>query len=120
MFYYLASPYSSPDPEVRHKRYLEVMDCLAWMLNRRMWTYSPIVHCHDMAVKHKMPTDNEFWKDYNRVMIDGSVGVAVLKIGGWEKSVGIRDEMDYAKSKLRIITEVIPRSNGYEMGVFRE
>jgi hypothetical protein len=95
-YHYLASPYSHLDPAVMHARYERAELATAWLLSRKIWVYSPIVHCHNMAKKLKLPTDNEFWKAYNRVMIRASDGILVLQIDGWAQSVGIQDEIDFA------------------------
>ena len=93
---YLASPYSHPDKSVMERRYHEAKTALSILLSRKVWVYSPIVHCHQMAVDHSLPTDAEFWKEYNYTMIDASEGVWVLCIDGWRQSLGILDELKHA------------------------
>lgn len=98
-FYYLASPYSSPDPEVMNKRYLQVMRHLSWRLSKRLWTYSPIVHCHEMSKAFGLPKDAIFWQDYNEIMIIASRGIVVLELEGWRESKGISMEIAFAHRK---------------------
>lgn len=93
---YLASPYSHPDPAVKQSRYEEVRYATAWYLKNRIWVYSPIVHCHELARAHGMPTDAGFWKELNHVWIDRLDSVVVLMLDGWRGSVGVADEIDYA------------------------
>lgn len=96
MFYYLASPYSHPDKSVMEARFHETKRALAWLLSKRHWVYSPIVHAHQMAQDHQMPTDAKFWEDYNHAMIRSSCGVWVLCIDGFEDSKGVTEELAYA------------------------
>jgi hypothetical protein len=96
-FLYLASPYTHPDAYVREARYLTALDALHWLLGNRIWAYSPIVHCHDLAKHNDLPKDHDYWLEYNHLMILNSRGVAVLQTPGWTESKGIADETLYAK-----------------------
>lgn len=112
-FRYLASPYSSDNPGEQVYRYYEAMKCLHWLLKQHIYTYSPIVHCHPMAEKFKLPSNSIFWRKYNRQMIDSSIGILVLKISGWNESVGVIDEIDYALDREREIDYISPIKDGY-------
>jgi hypothetical protein len=92
---YLASPYSHPDEKVREERYLKAMEAVVSLLER-MHIYSPIVHCHHMAIKYAGPTDAEHWREYNEDFIRSSTGIIVLCIEGWKESIGVRMEVMYA------------------------
>lgn len=117
-FYYLASPYSHAEPRIRHERYLAVLDCKAWFLKQKIWVYSPIVHCHETARLHSLPTDVNFWKEYNHAMIDRLTGVLVLCIKGSGDSRGVRDEMEYAWKTGKTVETVTPNdAGGYERSV---
>ena len=88
-FAYLASPYSSSDPSVVQRRFEETRSAAAWLLERRIWVCSPIVHCHDLAQVHKFPTDAAFWYSYNAAMIGRADLLYILAIDGWRTSKGI-------------------------------
>lgn len=90
---YLASPYSHPDPRIMHARYLAAEAACVDLLRRREWVYSPIVHCHQMALNHELPTDAGYWRDYNQAMLDKSDQLVVLCLDGWRASVGVIGEM---------------------------
>lgn len=107
---YLASPYSDPDPLVREQRYLAAATALHTLLDNRIWTYSPIVHCHELAKLWGMPTDAEFWKEYDAAMIAGSNGIFVLRLEGWAKSVGVTGEIKLASELNKSITYLMPGS----------
>lgn len=97
MYLYLASPYSDPDPMVRERRYLAAAEALQTLLQNRLWTYSPIVHCHEVAKIWDLPRDAKFWQDYNHAMLEGSRGLFVLRLPGWDKSLGVKDEIKHAR-----------------------
>ena len=115
-FKYLASPYSHPSAATRELRYRAARDGLKWLLIHRMWTYSPIVHCHEMAVNAGLPTDAAFWQDYNHAMIDQADELLVLTIEGWQQSVGVNEEITYAADLGLPIRLMTPNSTSY---VFR-
>ena len=95
-FIYLASPYNDPDEHVRLQRYHEVLDATHYLLSRKFWCYSPIVHCHELARLYNLPKDHTYWSSYNAAMLRGSDSLMVLQLPGWEASRGVQGEIDYA------------------------
>lgn len=90
---YLASPYSHPDPLERQYRYERMIEVSAQFLNQGHYVYSPIVHCHPLALAHAMPTDFLFWQHYNRHMIECADELWVIQLDGWHKSEGVAEEI---------------------------
>lgn len=114
-YLYLASPYTHADPEVRRMRFEEAERALAWMLGKRIWAYSPIVHCHQLSIRNALPPNHEFWFEYDCAMIRASEGVAVLQIDGWEQSKGVRAELDFAAGICLPVTRVFPYDGHFGM-----
>jgi hypothetical protein len=92
---YLASPYSHPLQEVVEKRHEEAMAYTHYLLERKRWVYSPIVHCHELAKRHSLPTDFEYWKRYNYHALARCDELYVLGIEGWRESKGVRAEIEF-------------------------
>ena len=95
-YIYLASPYSDPSPAVREERFFATERATAWLLRERIWVYSPIVHCHALALRYGLPTDAGFWQEYNFAMLRGAAALWLLKLSGWENSIGMRSEIAFA------------------------
>lgn len=95
-FVYLASPYSHPHTWVQELRYSAARDALAYLLQRHIWTYSPIVHCHHLAAHHNLPRGFQFWVPYNHAMLRASNALYVLDIPGTTESKGVADEIKLA------------------------
>lgn len=93
---YLASPYSHPDPAVRQARYEQARDALAWLLKQRIWTYSPIVHCHELALVHDLPKDHLYWWAYDAEFLRHCDELIVLHVDGWKESKGVAEELQLA------------------------
>ena len=93
---YLASPYSDPDPLVRHRRWTAACKAAATLMRDGEHVFSPIAHTHPIAA-WGLPGKWEYWSAYDRWFIERCDSVYVLKLDGWEQSVGIQAELDIAK-----------------------
>jgi hypothetical protein len=117
-YFYLGSPYSHAAAAIRHSRYESAADCTAWLLKGGVWVYSPIVHCHEIAVKHGLPTDAAFWSAYNHALVRTSVGLLVLAIDGWKESRGLAMEIAWADELKLPIRALNPKGDGdYEQSI---
>lgn len=101
-YVYLASPYSHPDPFIREGRYLRTMKEMTEYLQKGVYIYSPIVHCHELAKIADMPKDAKFWENYNHMMLHCAAQLWVLMIPGWKESLGVAAEIVYAASEAHI------------------
>ena len=94
---YLASPYSHKDLNVQHQRFEQVMEITAKLMKDGYFIYSPITATHPMAVKHALPTDWNYWKEYLHLMLPACDELWVVKMDGWDKSLGVAGEIELAK-----------------------
>jgi hypothetical protein len=97
-FIYIASPYSHPDDNVKQARYEMIRSYVADCLVKGEIVYSPINDNHPVAKYHGMPTHWEFWARLDKAFINASSKVRVYQMEGWDKSVGVKAEVEYAKS----------------------
>lgn len=101
---YLASPYTSPDKKVMHKRYSEAVKATAFFIGQGFVVFSPIVHSH----KLNMPTDFDFWHNYDMDVIASCSELWVLAIDGWDRSRGVTEELMEARSTRKPVFIVQP------------
>lgn len=92
---YIASNYTSHLVQLEEWRYRQVLAYTARLLRNRQWCYSPIVHCHELAKAHQLPTDYAYWMDYNKHVIDRCSELFVLALPDWGLSKGVRAEIDW-------------------------
>ncbi len=93
--YYLASPYSHPDPAVRQERYDRVNELAAKLMQEhQLKLIEPIVCGH--AKVSLLPSTFAFWQDSCKRFIERSDGLIVYCLPGWETSVGVQAEIQYA------------------------
>lgn len=94
--YYLASPYTHPDPEVQIARAEQAAEAAAILKRMGHHIFAPIPH-GVMLAKYGLPHGyDEFWKPFSRNVISRLDGVVVLKLKDWQISTGVIDEAQYA------------------------
>lgn len=98
--HYIASPYTSPLRSVQGQRMAVVAKWMARALTQHPLEvfYSPILHFHHMAYRHKLPTDASFWQFQNLGMLTIAESLLILTMPHWEESKGIRYEMAKAQT----------------------
>lgn len=102
--YYLACPYSDPDPIVRERRYLKVMEATSKLLISGKVVFTPILMTHELAIRSKLPYTSDFYDRFNYTFLSNCSKLIVLMLQGWEESIGIKKEVNWARG-LRILVE---------------
>ena len=97
MLIYLASPYSNPDTAIRNRNYMKISYVAAKMVANGDSVYSPITYGHHLLAFHELPTDWEFWKKFCLDFLVKCDKLIVCKMEGWDKSVGVAEEIKFAK-----------------------
>ena len=95
---YLASPYTHEDEKVMTFRYEKALKATARLASKGIITFSPIVHCHPIAIAYNLPRNYEFWQAYSTsFLLHWAEAVNVLCLHGWKESTGIKDELAIAR-----------------------
>lgn len=94
---YLASPYTHADPLIEQQRYDAAYAYTLQQIRLGVVIFSPIVYCHHFYTGGHLGGDFSTWKDFNLEMILRSTALRVLRLKGWENSVGVNAEIDYAR-----------------------
>ena len=94
---YLASPYTSPQIGLVEFRVAETRRFSAWLWSNGYMPVSPILHWHEAATLHSLPTDAAAWTRWNRDLIRRCDGVHLLCLPGWRESVGVAMELEWAR-----------------------
>lgn len=94
---YLAAPYSHPDEKVKAERMRRFYEIDAMLTNHGLFTISPLMKVE--TCKHgKVPDDWQYWKEYSCHLLDMCDKMIVLMFDGWQDSVGVRAEIEYAET----------------------
>lgn len=93
---YLASPYSHPDSAVREQRFALTRNYVAAQLALGNALFSPIVYGHQFAELYGFRGDAAAWQPINDEWLRASSRVWVLRLPGWDTSVGVHKEIAQA------------------------
>jgi Domain of unknown function (DUF1937) len=96
---YLASPYSHPDPKVREARYNAALLCAANCIKNGQPVFSPISYGHPLnQIEPDLGTSAAAWREFNTEMLRHASQVIVLALEGWDQSVGVKAEIELART----------------------
>lgn len=95
---YIASPYSDPSDAVRYDRFIRVRTYAHQLMAQGIPAFSPIAYGRQFEKVFAVAPDHETWMDFNNWMLLASQEVHVLKLRGWDKSLGVAHEIQLAES----------------------
>ena len=96
--WYLASPYTTDNPYVRHLRFLRVTDIAGRLIEQGYFLFCPITQSHSIVTHSPLiGTSWEYWKDFDLEMLNRVDGLLVYTLPGWKASVGVQAEIFEAK-----------------------
>lgn len=90
---YLAIPYTGREQESFEIANQRAADLMA----RGYAVFSPISHTHPIALAGDLPKHWEFWREYDICFLRWCDEVHVICLPGWEKSEGVRAEIEIAR-----------------------
>jgi len=93
-YVYIAGPYTHLDEDVMAYRAAELTAYAAKRMKEGAVVFSPITHGHNMAMTHSLPKETEYWRGAIEAMVPRAKAMEVLKLDGWDKSVGVALELD--------------------------
>lgn len=93
---YLASPYSHSDPAIREMRYRQAEEAMVQMLRSGEAVYSPIAMTHAAVARYNLSLESGYWRPHNYAILARCDELRVLKIPGWDSSIGVGEEIEYA------------------------
>lgn len=95
-FVYLACPYSHESYDMRSAR-AEIQQCLmAYLISRGVKVFAPIEHSWRVAEDLGLD-DAKYWLEVDKVILPVCTAIIVPMIYGWDKSEGIKREIEWAK-----------------------
>lgn len=105
---YLCVPYSHDSAIIREQRFRAACRAAAKLMAEGKIVFSPLSHSHPIAVQCGLPTGWEFWEKFDREFIAACTEVVVLRLPGWETSVGIAAELRIAAELGRPVSYIDP------------
>ena len=103
---YIAIPYTSVDKKVRKFR-IEVSDYFyVKLMADGHIVYAPISHNGRVAEKYELPKEWKFWRRIDSEFLKVSKKLWVVRLDGWQTSIGVQTEIRMAK-RLKIPIEYL-------------
>lgn len=93
---YLAAPYSSQWLRLMADRLQRINRFAAKLATEGELIYSPISHSAALATEGGLPAGYDYWEQLDRTMLGYCRKIIVLRIEGWDKSIGVAAEIKYA------------------------
>lgn len=90
------------------ERFEKVTAFSADLMSKGLHVFSPITHCHPMALLADLPRDFEFWKAYCNKTLSVCDQVIVYCQEGWRQSTGVKAEIKLAKAQGKTILYTKP------------
>lgn len=94
---YLAVPYQHVDRSVMVERFNTVNCVAARLMAEGRYIFSPISHTHPIAECGDLPRGWEYWHGYDRAMLSCCSTLIVLRLPGWDESIGVQAEIRIAQ-----------------------
>lgn len=101
---YLACPYTDPEPDVREDRFRCANKAAAHLVEQGLIVYSPISMTHpiDLVLAAEGETKGpEYWVPFDEAFMTVCSRMIILKLDGWEKSIGVQRETEWFKRRGR-------------------
>ena len=95
-YYYISNPYNGTEEQREERAQVAALVC-GHLLKRGIHAWSPIVHNHAMMKTFDQFTLEErrsIILDFDFSLLRASKGMIVLTIDGWDKSYGVKAEID--------------------------
>ncbi|WP_111418484.1 DUF1937 family protein [Rhodoplanes roseus] len=91
---YVATPYSK-FPGGLDAAFMAAARITGDLARRGVRVFSPIAHSHPIAVHAEIdPLDHAFWLPFDAPMMAAADALIVVRLPGWDSSVGVRHEID--------------------------
>lgn len=95
--YYLATPYTKYSTGIE-EAFAAAASLAARLLRKGIEVYSPIAHCHPMAVHGNLDAKNhDLWLPYQEAMMRRCDALLVANLNGWRESKGVAHEIEFFK-----------------------
>ena len=121
--YYLASPFSTPgkgrmDYELLKEERHHTVEYVAMQLYELGFVLvEPIASSYYKSIHFNAPGNYEYWKVRDRKLIEACDALMVCLMPGWDESVGVTDEIEYAKSLGKGIFYITLKQNDKILGI---
>jgi len=111
--YYLASPYTHEDDNVRKERYETISKVGACLVSQGYHIFGPITESatyqkYGNEIGIDLEGGWDYWEQHDKLMLSKCDGLIVVMLEGWNKSTGVLAEIEFAKKFMLPVFYVNP------------
>lgn len=100
---FVSAPYYHFEKDIIEKRVAIVSKYCGKLLNDGIIAFSPVCFGHQIVKYCSLPNDFNYWDKFSITLLSKCKEMHVLQIDGWEKSKGVKAEIEYSiKKKIKI------------------
>lgn len=96
---YLAGPYGDQSKTIMDNRYYLLAHAMVYLMRQGNLVHSPVVSYHHLVHTFTLPTDWDYWEGLCKAYLSISDRLIIFTINGWDKSVGVKQEIALAKEQ---------------------
>ena len=98
--YYLSNPYNGTDEQEEQRAHLAAKACVT-LLKSGISLVSPVVHTHALGAHLSLSKDERraLLMPVDIELLHRCDGMIVLKLEGWQDSIGMRAEINFCQAK---------------------
>ena len=93
---FVAGPFNADSEDIKNKRVQSIAEYCVKLFNNGDSPISALLMGLSFAKYGNLTTDTDTWKVFSETMLKGCDEVHVLKIEGWQKSSGVKIEIEKA------------------------
>lgn len=107
---YLATPYTKY-PAGIEQAWIDAAKVTGALLLAGVKCYSPIAHTHPIAIHANIdPLNHDIWMPFDQAMMEVCSALIVAQLPGWDKSYGVKFEIDHFERAGKPIFDLIPET----------
>lgn len=106
---YLGAPYTHTNPEVVKNRVAIINAVAAHLMRKGHVIFSPISHSHPVNASGIIPREEstwDFWRKQDLAFLIKANNLFILKLKGWEKSIGLQSEIAVAEATKKVVMAI--------------
>lgn len=106
---FISTPYTHVNPEVVQFRTDVICTYFIRLLSAGMCPLSPVVVGHPLVKNYNVNGMFTFWEDYCNSEIEHCDEVHVVMLDGWDTSIGVKKEIDFAVKLGKMVIYIDPK-----------
>jgi hypothetical protein len=108
MLIYLASPYTHPNKNIEDRRAKAITIIAGKLICNGHHIFCPVAHCHKMNRYCNLGGKFEYWREFDEKMISVCNELWIATLQDWDKSVGIKAEVEMTTARSMPLRYVDP------------